>query len=81
MQCPRCGADRLPQYGRYRGRQTYRCDQRRYHFVPEAGRPRQPEQLKAQSVALYAEGSMAASSRLLGSKEVRNQGRNHLFLS
>ncbi len=70
MQSPRCGANRLTQYGHSRGKQTYRCGQRQYHFVPGTGRPHQPRQLKAQAVARYAEGSsMAASSRLLGSKE------------
>ena len=49
MQCPRCGANRLPQYGHSRGEQTWRCGQRHYHFVPGTGPPHQPEQVKAQA--------------------------------
>ncbi len=74
MQCPRCGSNRLPQYGRFLGQQTYRYGQCHYHFAPGTGRPHQPEQLKARAAALYAEGSSkAASSRLLGIPEVRNE--------
>ncbi len=78
-QCSRCGANRLPKYGHSRGRQTCRCGQCRYHFVPGTGRPHQPEQLKAQAVALYAAASSpAAGSRPLGIPEA---GRNRLFLA
>ncbi len=44
------------------------------HFVPGIERPHQPEQLKAQAVAMYAEGSsMNASSRPPGIPEARKE--------
>ena len=47
IQCPRCGSTfgklrRLPKFGRSRGKQTYRCGQCLYHFIPETERPQRP---------------------------------------
>lgn len=39
MQCPRCGSNWLPKYGRSRGKQTYRCQQCLYHFITETDHP------------------------------------------
>ena len=69
MQCPRCGSNWLPKYGRSRGRQTCRCGQCLYHFIPETEHPHQPEQVKNLAVSMYAEGSgIEAISRILGMK-------------
>ena len=66
MQCPRCGSNWLPKYGRPRGKQTYRCQQCLYHFIPETKHPHQPERVKDMAVAMYAEGnSIEAISRIL----------------
>ena len=69
MQCPRCGSNWLPKHGRSRGKQTYRCGQCLYHFIPETERPHRPEKTKALAVALYAEGlGLSAISRVLKTK-------------
>ena len=69
MQCPRCGSNWLPKYGRSRGKQRYRCQQCLYHFTLDAGHPHQPERVKNMAVAMYAEGnSIEAISRILGMK-------------
>ena len=66
MQCPRCGSNWLPKHGRSRGKQTYRCGQCLYHFIPETEHPHQPERVKNMAVAMYAEGnSIEAISRVL----------------
>ena len=69
IQCPRCGSNWLPKYGRSRGKQTYRCGQCLYHFIPGAEHPHQPEQVKNLAVAMYNEGaSTKAIGRVLGMK-------------
>ena len=69
MQCPRCGSNWLPKYGRSRGKQTCRCGQCLYHFIPESEHPHQPERVRSMAVAMYAEGSsIEAISRVLGMK-------------
>ena len=69
MQCPRCGSNWLPKYGNSRGRQTYRCGQCLYHFIPEGQRPHQSERVKSLAVDLYAEGlGISAISRVLRAK-------------
>ena len=66
MQCPRCGSNWLPKYGRSRGKQTYRCRQCLYHFIPDSKHPHQPERVKNLAVAMYAEGnSIEAIGRIL----------------
>ncbi len=66
IQCPRCGSNWLPKYGSSRGKQTYRCGQCFYHFVPETERPHQPERMKNLAVSMYPEGSsIEAVSRVL----------------
>ena len=60
---------RLPEYGRSCGKQTCRCRQCHYHFIPESKHPHQPERVKNMAVAMYAEGnSIEAISRMLGMK-------------
>ena len=66
QQCPRCGSNWLPKYGRSRGKQTYRYGQCLYHFTPRTERPHRSEQVKKLAVDLYTEGSsMGAVSRVL----------------
>ena len=68
-QCPRCGSNWLPKYGRSRGKQTYRCGQCLYHFISGTKRPHRSEQVKAQAVSMYSDGSsMEAISRVMGVK-------------
>lgn len=43
---------RLPKYGRSRGKQTCRCGQCLYHFVPETEHPHQPERVKNLAISL-----------------------------
>ena len=67
MQCPRCGSNWLPKYGKSRGKQRYRCQQCLYHFTLDAEHPHQPERVKNLAVAMYAEGnSIEAIGRMLG---------------
>ena len=69
QQCPRCGSNWLPKYGRSRGKQTYRCGQCLYHFTPGTECPHRPEGLKKLAVDLYTEGSsLEAIGRVLGVK-------------
>ena len=69
MQCPRCGSNWLPKHGRSRGKQTYRCRQCLYHFIPDTERPHRPEKAKSLAVELYAEGlGLSAISRVLNTK-------------
>lgn len=69
MQCPRCGSNWLPKHGRSRGKQTCRCGQCLYHFIPETERPHRTEKTKALAVDLYAEGlGLSAYSRVLNTK-------------
>ena len=69
QQCPRCGSNWLPKYGRSRGRQTYRCGQCLYHFTPGAEHPHQPEGVRRLAVDMYTEGSnLEAIGRVLGVK-------------
>ena len=64
-QCPPCGSNSLPKYGRSRGKQTpyrvrgrpYRGGQCLYHFTPGAEHPCQPERIGKLVVDLYTEGS------------------------
>ena len=66
MPCPRCGSNWLPKYGNSKGKQTYRCGQCLYHFIPGTKRPHQPEKVKSLAVDLYAEGlGIPAISRVL----------------
>ena len=59
----------LPKYGRSRGKQTYRCGECLYHFIPDTEHLHQPEPVKIQAVSMYSEGSsMEAISRVLGIK-------------
>ena len=39
QQCPRCGSNWLPKYGKSLGKQTYRCGQCLYHFTEGTQRP------------------------------------------
>ena len=65
MQCPRRGSNRLPNHGRSRGKQTWRCRQCFYHFIPETQRSHQPEQVKSLAVAMCAGGnSIEAIARM-----------------
>ena len=67
MQCRRCGSNWLPKMGLSRGKQTYRCGQCGYHFVPESKKHFQPERVRKLAVGMYNEGSGAKDiSRLLG---------------
>ena len=51
---------------RSRGKQTYRCRQCLYHFIPDSKHPHQPERVKNLAVAMYAEGnSIEAIGRIL----------------
>ncbi len=59
MQCPRCGANWRPKYGRFRSRQTYRCGPRHCRFVPGTGLPHQPEQLKAEAAKVFPRRSFS----------------------
>ena len=69
MQCPRCGSNRLPKYGHFRGKQTYRCGQCLYHFTPETDRPHRDRKVKDLALALYGEGlGLSAIGRVLGEK-------------
>jgi transposase-like protein len=69
QQCPRCGSNWLPKYGRSRGKQTYRCGQCLYHFILGTEHPHQPERVKVQAVSMYSEGSsIEAISRVMGVK-------------
>ena len=69
QQCPRCGSNWLPKYGRSRGKQTYRCGQCLYHFTPGAEHPHQPEGVRKLAVDMYTEGSnLEAIGRVLGVK-------------
>ena len=66
MQCPRCGSNWLPKYGRSRGKQTYRCGQCLYHFIPDTKRPHASEKVKSLALELYIEGlGFSAISRVL----------------
>ena len=56
MQCPRCGSNWRPKHGHSQGKQTYRCGQCLYHFIPGAQHPHQQEKVKSLAVELYAEG-------------------------
>ena len=69
MQCPRRGSNWLPKYGRSRGKQTYRCRQCLYHFIPGTGHPHQPERVRNMAIAMYTGGnSIPVISRMLGIK-------------
>ena len=69
MQCPRCGSNWLPKYGKSQGKQTYRCGQCLYRFTEGAERPHLATAVKDRVVALYTEGvSLAAISRVEGLK-------------
>ena len=66
MQCPSCGSNWLPKYGRSRGKQTYRCGQCLYHFIPNTKRPHASEKVKSLALELYVEGlGLSAISRVL----------------
>ena len=69
MQCPRCGSNWLPRYGRSHGKQTYRCGQCQYHFTSDTQRPHAPEKVKSLALELYLEGlGLSAISRVLSTK-------------
>ena len=57
QQCPHCGSNWLPKYGRSWGEQTYRCGLCLYHFTPGAEHPHQSEKVRKLAVDLYTEGS------------------------
>ena len=66
MQCPRCGSNWLPKYGRSRGKQTYRCGQCLYHFILNTKRPHASDKVKNLALELYIEGlGLSAISRVL----------------
>lgn len=65
QQCPRCGSNWLPKYGKSQGKQTYRCGQCLYHFTEGTRRPHLAAAVQDRIVARYAEGmSLAAISRV-----------------
>ena len=69
MQCPRCGSNWLPKCGRSGGRQTCRCGQCIYHFVPDTKRLDRREKVKSLAVSMYSEGcSLEAAGRVLGER-------------
>ena len=62
QQCPRCGSNWLPKYGRSRGKQTYRCRPIVVVNVSitsplSAEHPHRPEGVRELAVDLYTEGS------------------------
>ena len=66
LQRPHCGSNRLPEYGRSRGKQTYRCRLCHYRFTPDGNRHYYSEQVKEQAIDMYGEGmAIAAISRVL----------------
>ena len=66
QQCPCCGSDWLPKYGRSRGKQTCRCGQCLCHFTPGTEHPQRSEEVRKLAVDLYTEGSsMEAMGRVL----------------
>ncbi len=68
-QCPRCGSNWLPKYGRSLGKQTCRCGQCLYHFTEGAPRPHPAPEVKSRVLALYTEGmSLASIGRVEGLK-------------
>ncbi len=68
-QCPRCGSNWLPKYGKSQGKQTYRCGQCLYHFTEGAQRPHLAPAVKSRVLASYTEGmSLASIARVEGLK-------------
>ena len=68
LQVPPLRLQRLPEDGRSRGKQPYRCRLCHYIFIPDGNRSYYSEQVqvKEQAIDMYGEGmALAAISRVL----------------
>ena len=69
MRCPHCGSNWIPKDGRSRGKQTYRCGDRKYRFTPDGNRHYYSEEVKRQALSMYSEiSSISAIARVLNVK-------------
>mgnify|MGYP001211501553 CR=1 FL=1 len=67
--CPHCGSNCVIKYGKANGRQTFRCRECAYRFMPGATRHVYPERVRQEALRMYCEGTgIEAISRVLGVK-------------